>query len=617
MLVISLVAVVIGVLSAYVALALLRLIGLVTNLSFFGRWDTSLTSPVGHHLGAFVILIPAIGGLVVGLMARYGSEQIRGHGIPEAIEAVLIHGSRIRPRVSFLKLVSSAISIGTGGPFGAEGPIIMTGGAFGSLIAQFLRLTDAERKTLLVAGAAGGMSATFATPVAAVLLAIELLLFEWKPRSLIPVALSSVAAAVTRRYLLGLGPLFAAPPHVPFLGLWGILACILLGLLAGGMSDILTTAVYGFEDMFERLPLHWMWWPVIGGLVVGVGGWIFPEALGVGYDVIRRLLQGNVPFRLIIGVIVIKSLIWSFSLGSGTSGGVLAPQLMIGAALGALAAPILPAAGAGFWPLVAMGAILAGMMRAPLTAVVFAFELTHDITIMLPLLLAAMAAHAFSVLVMKRSILTQKISRRGYHLTAEYAIDPLEIVFVREAMGSNVPAIPLETSTDELAQLVRTDRQAKPRLYAVVDREGDFVGVVTRGDIRQLLADPAAAASLTLLDIVRLDPVVAHPDEPLRRVMERMAETGFTRLPVVDRPSNRLLGVITLMDLLKARARNLEGERRRERVLTLRVLFPFPMRRQMAAARRQAAIKAAEAAEAAAGNEEAEMEPDTERIERS
>ena len=281
---ISLLALVIGVICAYVALALLRLIGLFTNLFYFGRWNTTMVSPVGNHLGWYSVLVPICGAFIIGLMARYGSERIRGHGIPEAIEAILINGSRVEPKVAFLKPISSAISIGSGGPFGAEGPIIMTGGAFGSMIAQLFHLTSAERKTLLVAGAAGGMSATFASPVAAALLAVELLLFEWKPRSLIPVALASAVAAIVRRYLLGFGPLFPVPEHPLHIGPVALLGCALVGLLAGALSALLTLSVYATEDAFLKLPIHWMWWPMLGGLAIGLGGLIFPQALGVGYD---------------------------------------------------------------------------------------------------------------------------------------------------------------------------------------------------------------------------------------------------------------------------------------------------------------------------------------------
>ena len=312
----------IGVVSAFVALGLLRLIGFFTNLFFYGRIGSALVSPAGNRLGIWAILVPVTGALIIGVMARYGSERIRGHGIPEAIEAILINGSKVEPKVAILKPLSSAISIGSGGPFGAEGPIIMTGGAFGSMIAQLFKLTATERKTLLVAGAAAGMSATFASPVAAVLLAVELLLFEWKPRSMIPVGLASAAAAATRRYIIGLGPLFPVPHHPVFIGPYGLAACVLAGVLAGALSMALTAAVYGCEDLFQHLPVHWMWWPALGGLAIGIGGLIFPQALGVGYDTIRDLLTGEVPRNLILGILLVKSTIWAVSLGSGTSGGV-------------------------------------------------------------------------------------------------------------------------------------------------------------------------------------------------------------------------------------------------------------------------------------------------------
>ena len=507
---ISLLAVAIGLVAAVVAAALLKLIGLCTNLFFFQRVDTALVSPAGHHLGPFVVLVPVAGALIIGMMARYGSERIRGHGIPEAIEAILMNASRVEPKVALLKPLSSAISIGSGGPFGAEGPIIMTGGAFGSLVAQFFHLTSAERKTLLVAGAAAGMSATFAAPVASVMLAVELLLFEWKPRSLIPVALASVAAAAARRHILGLGPIFPVPPHATYIGADGLLGCVVVGLLAGVLSALLTAAVYAAEDAFGKLPIHWMWWPAIGGLAIGVGGLLFPQALGVGYDVIAGLLQDQMSTRVIVGVLIVKSTIWAVSLGSGTSGGVLAPLLMMGGALGGLEAHVLPFEGAGFWPLVSMGAILGGTMRSPLTGVIFAVELTHDVSVMLPLLLAVAIAHGFTVLTLRRSILTEKISRRGYHLSREYSVDPLEIIFAREVMRAPEPGAADETQV--------------------------------RG-------------------------VVAYEDEPLRVVVFRMAETGVTELPVVARSDERVLGVIALADLLTARTRILDAERRRERLL--------------------------------------------------
>ena len=563
-------ALAIGVLASLVALALLRLIGLFTNLFYFGRWSTALVSPVGNHLGIFSVLVPIGGTLIIGVMARYGSERIRGHGIPEAIEAILISGSRVEPKVALLKPISSAISIGSGGPFGAEGPIIMTGGAFGSMIAQLFRLTSAERKTLLVAGAAAGMSATFASPVAAVLIAVELLLFEWKPRSLIPVALASATAAILRRYLLGVGPLFPVPEHPLFIGPEGLLGCALAGLLAGALSALLTMSVYAAEDAFQRLPIHWMWWPAIGGLAIGLGGLVFPQALGVGYDTIGALLRGSVTTQVILGVLLVKWFIWAVSLGSGTSGGVLAPLLMMGGALGGLEARFLPNEGAGFWPLVSMGAVLGGTMRSPFTSIVFAFELTHDGNVFLPLLIGSVVAHGFTVLTLKRSILTEKVARRGYHLSREYSVDPLEILFVREVMRSKVVVLPSSSTAGEIRQSLGTSHRQKQRLLPVVNREGQLVGVLTRGDIREWIAQEDSAQNRQLGDLVRAETVEAYPDEPLRVVVYRMAEKGFTRMPVVDRETRKFLGLVSLEDLLKARTRHLEEEKRRERTLELR-----------------------------------------------
>jgi chloride channel protein, CIC family len=587
-LLISGIAIVVGVLSAFVALALLRLIGLFTNLFFFGRWNTALVSPAGNHLGVWEVFIPAGGALVVGLMARYGSERIRGHGIPEAIESILMYGSRIQPRVAILKPIASALSIGSGGPFGAEGPIIMTGGAFGSLLAQFMHLTSAERKTLLVAGAAGGMAATFNSPIAAVLLAVELLLFEWKPRSLIPVALASATAALLRYYLLGGGPIFPTPPHPVFIGIVGLLGCVLVGLSAGALSGVLTIGVYAAEDAFHRLPIHWMWWPAIGGLVVGIGGLIFPEALGVGYSTIGSMLQGNVTGQIILGILIVKSVIWVVSLGSGTSGGVLAPLLLMGGALGGIEAGFLPQEGAGFWPLISMAAILGGTMRSPFTGIIFALELTHDVNALLPLLVATVVAHGFTVLGLRRSILTEKISRRGYHMTREYAIDPLEILFVREVMHTNITALPAELPLTELVgSLHANNNRHVHRAYPVIGEGRELVGLISGDDLQHWThalqlgqSLPPAIAQGRMGDLAKANPVVAYPDESLRVVVYRMAAEDATRLPVVERTDCRkLVGMVALDDLLKARTRNLTEERHRERLLRLHMLVPPRWRR--------------------------------------
>jgi len=590
----SLIAVVIGVVAAYVAMALLKLIYFFTQLFFFQRLSFQPISPAGNHLGDWTLVVPVLGGIIVGLMGRFGSERIRGHGIPEAIEVILFKHAKVEPRVAVLKPVSSAIAIGSGGPFGAEGPIIMTGGAFGSLIAQFFHLTDSERRTLLVAGSAAGMAGIFATPVAAVLLAVELLLFEWKPRSLVPVALASATSAATRRYLLGVGPLFSGPEHGAQFSAQTLLACLAMGLAAGLFAMFLSICIYAVEDAFEHLPLHRMWWPALGGITVGVGGLIFPPALGVGYENIGELLQGRATLHLIVGILLVKTTIWLFSLGSGNSGGILAPILMMGGALGAAGSFLFVREGMAFWALVTMAATLAGALGTPLTAIIFALELTHEINLLLPLLIAATMAHLVTVLLMRRSIVTEKVSRRGLHLSREYGVDPLEVVFIRDVMRTNIVALPSSATPETLAKSVNVDHVRRGQwLYPVVQGDGSLSGVVTRSELHEFIqgSRPGMGAAQTLEEIIHNKPqaVVAYPDDSLRAVAYRMAESGLSRFPVVERRSGqragrgsrgtdagtpRLLGMVALTDLLKARVAYLEAERKRERVLPFR-LFPL------------------------------------------
>jgi CBS domain-containing protein len=426
------------------------------------------------------------------------------------------------------------------------------------------------------------MSATFAAPFAAVLLAIELLLFEWKPRSFIPVVLASVAAEAARIHLLGPGPIFPTPLHPVALRPSILLGCVLAGLLSGLLSAILTQFVYGVEDAYAHLKkIHWMWWPAIGGLAVGIGGLIYPRALGVGYDVIDQLLQGNATTQMIVGVLLVKSVIWGIALGSGTSGGVLAPLMMMGGALGALDALFLPHQGLGFWPLVSMGAMLAGTMRSPLTGVIFAFELSGDYHAILPLLIACMSAHAFTVLTLARSILTEKLSRRGYHLSREYVVDPLEALAAEDVMRTNVTVFPADAMLSDLADvLTHNEDERGQRLYPVLDDDKRLVGAVTRSNIQAYLANltPQESLHVCLMDVIGREPVFAYPDEPLRFVVNRMAATGLTRFPVVQRGSeHELLGIIGLEDLLKARELTLEEEHKKERVLRLHL--PLALRR--------------------------------------
>ncbi len=558
-LLLALMAAAIGVAAVATAWALLGLIALCTNIAYGGQFSFAAATPDPRLLGWLSVGVPVVGALIIGMMARFGSEKIRGHGIPEAMEAILIGQSRISPRVAILKPLSSAVSIGTGGPFGAEGPIIMTGGAIGSLFAQCFHMSSAERKTLLVAGAAAGMTAIFATPIAAVLLAVELLLFEWKPRSFIPVLAACLAASVARGWLLPLGPLFAHAGALPLTPAMLLAACA-LGLVCGLGSGVLTAMVYAAEDAFGVLPIHWMWWPAIGGVAVGLGGMIEPRALGVGYDSIRDLLGGAVPLQAVLLLLVVKAVIWAVALGSGTSGGVLAPLLIMGGAVGAVASGVLPHAGVGDWALIGMAAMMGGTMRAPLTATMFAVELTGGSGLLLPLLAACGTSYAVTVLLLRRSILTEKVARRGHHITREYQVDPFALARVADVMVARVDTLP---AAMRVAEAVAFFAEGTPRhkSYPVVDGAGRPVAMIARADVLHFMQH---ATEGTLAAVLGGRPLVtADPEEPVAALVARMVREAAGRVPVVG-ADGRVVGIVARKDLLAVRARNLAEEHERQ-----------------------------------------------------
>jgi len=547
--------------------ALLRLISIVNNLAYYRVWSVRMLPPGGPippngHLPLWTVFIPMLGALIIGLMARYGTEKIRGHGIPEALEAIILGNSRLNLKTAILKPISSAISIGTGGPFGAEGPIIMTGGAIGSLFAQLFELTDMERKTLLVAGACAGMTAVFGTPVAAMLLAVELLLFELKPRSFLPVAVACITAAVLRQYVLPPSPLFPYagsviidPLHV--VGLVG------LGVAAGFGSALLTLLVYAVEDGFLKLPVHWMWWPVLGGAVVGIGGLIDPRALGVGYPDIAQMLAGGLFGVSALRLMLVKGVIWSIALGSGTSGGVLAPLLIIGGGLGAVLGPYLPAAHPGFWAVLGMSAMMGGTMRAPLTAGLFAVELTGNHAILLPVITACVVSYAITVLFMKRSILTEKLARRGHHLTREYSVDLAALARVRDIMTTPVETLAADLTIGDAIDffLAPTHRH---RAYPVIDTQEQLIGLVSRTDILGWIGMKSPRTQPLRVALKDRVVVTARPGETVSAVVVRMLARDAARIPVVDPETRRVLGIISRADLMKLRWREYAAETVRE-----------------------------------------------------
>ncbi|HEY8089761.1 MAG TPA: chloride channel protein [Polyangiaceae bacterium] len=563
---ISALAIGLGVVSAVIARVLTALIGLITNLAFHGTWSTAFASPADNRLGGLVVAIPVVGGLVVGAMARYGSKAIRGHGIPEAMEQVLFNESRIPARVTFLKPLSAAISIGTGGPFGAEGPIIATGGALGSFIGQALRVSAEERKVLLAAGAAAGMSATFGSPVSAVLLAVELLLFEYRLRSIVPVALASAAACGAHIAFVGPAPAFTMPTVTAPSG--GALAVyVALGVVAGVASMLVTRAVYAVEDAFEKLPIHWMWWPALGGVVVGAVGWLSPHTMGVGYDNIDRILQGDLAGEAVVVFCLLKFVSWCLSLGTGTSGGTLAPLFTIGgglgSALGAAAAALLPSAGVDVRvaALVGMAAVFAGASRALLASVVFAFETTRQPMGLLPLLGGCTAAYLVSSMLMRNSIMTEKIARRGARVVSDYVADFLDQVLVSDVAAAPVVVLQADRPLAGVREwIARHTEGSGHQGFPVVDAEDRVVGVVTRRDLLD-----GASVEGTVRDVVKRPASVVYDDSTLRDAADHMAREGVGRLPVVSREEpDRVIGIVTRSDVIAAHSRRLAGERLHE-----------------------------------------------------
>ena len=553
-----------------VARLLTALIGLVTNLVYYGTVDATLRSPADHHLGAWAILLPVAGGLVVGVMARFGSRAIRGHGIPEAMEQVLRNESRIPPIITWLKPASSAVAIGTGGPFGAEGPIIATGGAMGSLLAQLMHVTADERKTLLAAGAVAGMAAIFATPIAAVLLAIELLLFERKARSLIPVATAAMIGAAVHACFEGVAPVFPMPA-LAAAPVGALAAYVAMGAAAGLAAVAITRLTYGIEDAFERLPVHWMWWPAIGGLAVGIVGWFMPRTLGVGYDNITLVLGGGLGLAGLLALGLMKLCSWSIALGSGTSGGTLAPMFTIGGAfggaLGLLVASAFPELGVDprMAALVCMAAVFAGASRAFLTSVVFAFEATQQVHGLLPLLGACAAAYLVSGLLMRNTIMTEKIVRRGVRVPSDYSADHLDSVHVRDVCTQDLACF---LGEERLADACKTLEGGNPQFdhhsFPVLRADGVPCGLVARRDV---LAR-AGEDGLCIRDVMQPSPAVIGGDHSLRDAADHMVECGVGRLLVIDEAAaGQLLGIVTRADLLDAHRGRLRSARQAGRHL--------------------------------------------------
>jgi H+/Cl- antiporter ClcA/CBS domain-containing protein len=557
MVLLTVMALAVGTGSAFGAWVLLKLIAIATNLFWYQRLSWSDATIAGSQVGLLTVAIPVLGAVLVGLMARFGSEKIRGHGIPEAIETILFGDSKLSAKVAILKPLSSAISIGSGGPFGAEGPIIMTGGAIGSLFAQQFRLSAAERKTLLVAGATAGMTGIFGTPLAAIMLAIEVLLFEWKPRSFVPVVAATLTSFAWRPLLIGSGPLFPFAAITPP-GIEPVAFAVGVGLVVGFQAALLSFLLYRVEDAFHRLPVHWMWWPAIGAVAVGLGGLIDRHVLGAGYDSIQTLLDGNIAVRLVLALLVVKAIVWLIALGSGTSGGILAPLLILGGAAGYLLGIWLPGE-PGFWAMIAMAGILSGAMRAPMTAALFAAELTNHLPALPATIAAAASAYAVSVLVMRRSILTEKIARRGRHILQEYTIDALEFLQAGQLMTKKPDTLLGSISIAETVMFFQ--EEAQHRSYPVVDERGRLLGLVSRTDALRWQVERDAPEGPLAEALSDASTLVAFPDTPCGEVADLMVDSGTGRVPIVDHETRRVVGIISRQDLLKVRTAQKRSEK--------------------------------------------------------
>ncbi|HEY0896341.1 MAG TPA: chloride channel protein [Sphingobacteriaceae bacterium] len=565
---ISVLSVLLGMVVAVVAKILIYLIDLVTNLAFFADPGFEFRSPADNQLGLWVILVPAAGGILVGLMALYGSKAIRGHGIPEAMEQILTNESRIKPSMAFLKPVSSAIAIGSGGPFGAEGPIIATGGALGSTLGQLIKVTSNERKIILAAGATAGMSAIFGTPIAAVFLAIELLLFEFSPKAILPVALACITGAAGHHLLFDTGPVFPMPDlEVPTNLALGVYSGI--GIVIGFASLGLTKLVYFIEDAFEKLPIHWMWWPALGGLAVGIVGYFHPYTLGVGYDNILGVLSGKLSLAFLLSLFLFKLISWSIALGSGTSGGTLAPLMTIGGAAGAimgtLILTIFPESGINIptSALIGMASMFAGASRAYLTSITFAMEATMQSHALLPLLAACTGSYLVSFIFMKNTIMTEKIARRGVVTPHSYEPDVLGKMHVSDVLRQGIPILNAASTIGEVREYLAA-HPIKESSILVVDDQNRAQGQVSVGRVYE-----AQSADAPIGTLVREGAPGVSLTDSVTDAVRLMSGTGSDLLAVAD-GDQKVIGVLTFSQIMAAYSAALNENQEARILLSIR-----------------------------------------------
>ena len=553
LLTISALAIFIAIMISFIAKFLIHLIDLITNIAFHGEFSWVPATPLGNNLGYFVIAVPVLGGIIIGLMALYGSKAIRGHGIPEAMEQILTNQSKIKPSITYLKPLSSAISIGTGGPFGAEGPIIATGGALGSTLGQLLKISDVERKILLAAGATAGMSAIFGTPIAAIFLAIELLLFEFSPRSLIPVTLACITGSAGHHFLFHTGPVFPIDHTIEIANNPALFVYSIMGILIGLISIFVTKFVYFVEDGFEKLPIHWMWWPAIGGIGVGIIGYFYPETMGVGYENITQLLSGNTAFSVVIALCFFKFISWAIALGSGTSGGTLAPLLTIGGGVGILLGSVaiyyFPNIGISYSlaALVGMSALFAGASRALLTSIIFALETTYQSNALLPLLAACSGSYFVSYFLMENTIMTEKIARRGIVTPNSYEPDILENYTIEDVLKPEGIVFSEENTIEELRTWVSEQDNYHINYYIISSNDGEFKGIISSSNLFNTHHD----VTLLIGNLIKRKNSAIAINQSLKSAIEKMATENIDVLPVVAQENNnKIVGILSYQDII-------------------------------------------------------------------
>ncbi|MEO6135840.1 MAG: chloride channel protein [Ginsengibacter sp.] len=571
LLTISALAVFVAICISFIAKLLMFLLYLITDLSFYGKVGFTHVTPVENNLGLWVIVIPAIGGVIVGLMALYGSKAIRGHGIPEAMEQILTNQSKIKPTITYLKPISSAIAIGTGGPFGAEGPIIATGGALGSTLGQLLKITHNERKVLLAAGATAGMAAIFGSPIAAIFLAIELLLFEFSPRSIIPVSLACITGAAGHHFLFGSGPVFPVAHFIESASNTALLVYSILGIVTGFLSVLVTKIVYWIEDGFEKLPIHWMWWPAIGGLVVGIIGYFSPRTLGVGYENITDVLSGTLPMKVVLSLCLLKFISWAVALGSGTSGGTLAPLMTIGGAAGALMASVViyyfPNSGItlSLAALVCMSALFAGASRALLTSIIFALEVTGQFNALLPLLAGCTASYFVSFFLMKNTIMTERITRRGVKTPDSFEPDILETIPVEQVLHENGLVLGDDNTIGEVRDWLDKESDYKSNYFIIVSKKNEFRGIISSSN----LFSNHHAREKMIVELIKRNSVSVNTHNSLRTAVELMASENIDMLPVVS-SENNIVGVLSYKDIIRAYKRDIDNNVKKRPSISLK-----------------------------------------------